>query len=167
MTLQELMQGATIDSSFTGVVTNDDNVLAVNIGAEGAAFGTYVVAQSAIEGVDSALNPTTTDKTYLRSGLSTTKTGEQRSFTITGDRCVGDEFQDYVFSNAIMYGRGADVVADYLWFSLKTGKGEHGKVSIIANSDGSGAAGETAGISISLNKFGAKPEPFVWSDTNP
>ena len=162
MKLSELMSGVVVDPAFEGVVTNDDNVLAVGIGDETDTVADYVVVQNAIEGVDSALNPTTSNKTYIRAGLSTTKTGEQRSFSVTGDRFIGDAFQDYVFSLPIMYGRGAAVVVPYVWFSLKNGKGEKGTVSIIANSDGSGAAGETAGIDIGLNKFGSTPELFTW-----
>ena len=92
------------------------------------------------------MNPITVDKTYIRAGQSTQRTGNQRSFTISGDRYIGDEVQDYIFSHAIKYGTGNKVITDYVYFCLLTGKGEKGKVSIIINSDGGGNAGESAAI---------------------
>ena len=165
MLLAALMADITPDPSFTGILTNDDNVLAVNIGLPGAAVGTYAVVQGAIEGVDSQLNPVTQDKQYIRQGLSTTKTGTQRTFSATGDRFVGDEFQDFVFDHTRMYGVGEKVVTEYVWFSMVNGKGEKGKVSIIVNSDGSGNAGETAGIDVELRKAGDLPEPYEYTAT--
>ena len=41
-----------------------------------------------IAGLDAQLNPVTQDKQYIRAGQSTTKTGTQRSFTVSGDRYV-------------------------------------------------------------------------------
>lgn len=165
MILGTLMQArGPIDPSFTGIITNDDNVLAVNISGDPTAHpDTYAVVQGAITGVDAQLNATNQSKTYIRAGTSTTKTATQRTFKATGDRYAGDEFQDYAFSHKIMYGVGETVVTDYVWFNLLNGKGEKGKVSVIVNSDGSGNAGETAGIDIDLQKTRDEPIEYTYA----
>lgn len=164
MKLSELMAGRTPDAAFEGFVTNDDMVLAVDIsGGKDTAPGDYVVVQLGIDGLDAQNNPVTVDKQYIRSGQSTMKTGNQCSFKVSGDRYVGDPFQDYACSPAIMQGVGQEVVVPYIYFCLLNGKGERGTVSIITNSDASGAAGESAGIDIELKKVGAAPEAYAYS----
>lgn len=162
MKLAELMAGFTPNKDFEGWVTNDDFVFAINAG-NAAAEKDYAVVQMGIEGLDSNLNPITVDKTYIRAGKSTMRTGTQRSFTVSGDRYIGDEAQDYCLSHGIKYGTGNAVITDYVYFNVLNGKGEKGKVSIIVNSDGSGNAGESAGIDIEFKKVGSTPVEYTWS----
>lgn len=167
MKLSELMANATVKSDFTGFVTNDDFVLAVDCGETAATdfsgASDFAVAQMGVAGLDSNLNPITQDKVYIRAGQSTTKTGNQRSFSVTGDRYAGDEFQDFVLSHAIKYGTGQSVVRKYVYFNTITGKGEQGEACIIVNSDGSGEAGNSAEIDIELRKSGAAPTEYTYS----
>lgn len=167
MKLSELMANVTLKPDFTGFVTNDDYVLAVDCGETAAAdFATvkdFAVVQLGVAGLDSNLNPITQDKTYIRAGQSTAKTGNQRSFAVTGDRYAGDEFQDFVLSHDIKYGTGQTVVRKYVYFNIVTGKGEQGDCCIIVNSDGSGEAGNSAEIDIELKKSGAAPSEFTYS----
>lgn len=167
MLLSALMQGKTPNPAFTGFVTNDDWVLAVDCGETAATdwstASSFAVVQLGVAGLDSNLNPITQDKTYLRAGQSTTKTGNQRSFAITGDRYVGDEFQDFALGHAIKYGTGQSVIRKYVYFNILTGVGEQGEVSIIVNSDGSGEAGNNSEIDIELRKAGAQPAEYTYS----
>ena len=164
MTLTELMTGRTPSATFEGFVTNDDFVLAVDCSADGsAAVGAYAVVQLGVAGLDSNLNPSTQDKTYIRAGQSTTKTGNQRSFTVNGDRYVGDDFQDFALSHAIKYGTGNAVIRGYVYFCVLNGKGEKGKLSLIVNSDGSGDAGESSEIDIELRKAGDAPAEYTYT----
>lgn len=164
MTITELMNGKTPSPTFEGFVTNDDFVLAVDIsGSESTEVGDYVVAQLGVAGLDAQLNPITQDKQYIRAGQSTTKTGTQRTFKVTGDRHIGDEFQDYCFSHAVKYGTGAAVTVPYVYFCILNGRGEKGEVSIAVNSDASGNAGESAGVDIDLKKTGAMPTEYTYS----
>lgn len=165
MKLSELMQGYTPNPDFEGWVTNDDFVLAINTTPETDSVKEtdYHVVQLGIEGLDAQMNPITVDKTYIRAGQSTQRTGNQRSFTISGDRYIGDEVQDYIFSHAIKYGTGNKVITDYVYFCLLTGKGEKGKVSIIINSDGGGNAGESAAIDVEFRKVGDNPTEYTYS----
>ncbi len=170
MKLTELMAKYPLPSqSFEGFVTSDDWVLAVGINGEdleSTLFATtFVVVEVGIEGLDSSMNPVTVDNQYIRAGQSTIKTGTQRTFTVTGDRYIGDEFQDFAFSHKIAYGTGQDVVVPYVFFNLKNGKGEAGYVSIIVNSDASGNAGDNATISIDLRKTGPKPIEYTYTIT--
>lgn len=164
MTLAELMADYTPNPDFEGFVTNDDMVLAVDT-SEGqkAEVSAYAVVQSGIEGLDAQMNPVMMDKQYIRAGQSTTKTGTQRAFSITGDRYIGDTFQDFAFSHRIEYGTGEDVNVNYVYFNIKNGKGEKGRAALIVNSDGSGTSGENSAISIELRKSGAKPDEYTYS----
>lgn len=165
MKLSELMQNFTPSQSYEGWVTNDDFVLAVDCSAEGkaASVGDYAVVEMGVTGLDSNLNPVTQDKTYIRAGQSTFKTGNQRSFTISGDRYIGDEFQDFVFSHAIKYGKGNGVIRNYVYFNVLNGMGEQGSITIIVNSDGSGDADNTAEIDVELRKTGAAPKEYTYT----
>ena len=165
MKLSELMQGYTPNPDYEGWVTNDDFVLAINTAPEtpDTDEADYNVVQLGIEGLDAQMNPITVDKTYIRAGQSTQRTGNQRSFTISGDRYIGDEVQDYIFSHDIKYGTGNKVITDYVYFNVLTGKGEKGKVSIIINSDGGGNAGESAAIDVEFRKVGDNPTEYTYS----
>ena len=169
MKLSELMANATPNPNFTGFVTNDDFVLALDCGETPATDFTsapdFAVVQLGVAGLDSNLNPITQDKTYIRAGQSTAKTGNQRSFSVTGDKYVGDEFQDFVMSHDVKYGTGQTVVRKYVYFNIVTGKGESGECCIIVNSDGSGEAGNSAEIDIELKKSGAAPVEYTYSAT--
>ena len=162
MKLSELMSGVTPDPQFTGFVTNDDYILAINTG-EASTEKDYEVVEMGVAGLDSQMNPITQDKTYIRAGQSTQKTGTQRAFKVTGDRYMGDAAQDFMLAHAMKYGTGNAVVVDYVYFCMLTGKGEKGKASIIVNSDGSGNAGESSSIDIDLKKSGALPTEYTYS----
>ena len=168
MKLSELMKDVTPNAQYTGWTTNDDFVLAIDL-TPGAAQATeesaYGVVQMGVAGLDAQMNPVTQDKQYIRAGQSTQKTGTQRSFTISGDRYVGDEVQEYIFSHDIKYGTGNTVVTNYVYFNILTGKGEKGTCSIIVNSDGGGNAGESAGIDVEFKKIGSTPTEYTYSAT--
>lgn len=167
MKLSELMANHAVNPTFTGFVTNDDWVLALDCGETPATdfsqVADFAVVQMGVAGLDSNLNPITQDKTYIRAGQSTAKTGNQRSFSVTGDRYIGDEFQDFALSHAIKYGTGQTVVRKYVYFNIVTGKGEQGDCVIIVNSDGSGEAGNSSEIDIELKKSGSMPIEYTYS----
>lgn len=163
MTVSELMTGITVDPDFEGWVTADDMVLAVDITGTAATVGDYVVVQVGVKTVDASMNAEKKTNAYIRAGKSTTKTGTQRTFAIDADRYIGDDFQDYALSHAVKYGVGQACVVPYAYFDRLTGKGEKGKASIIVDTDGSGAAEENSGISISLEKSGDAPVAFTYS----
>lgn len=166
MKLNELMNGVAPNADFEGWVTNDDYVFAINLtpGTDNTAVADYGVVQIGIEGLDAQMNPITQDKTYIRAGQSTQKTGTQRSFTVSGDRYIGDEVQDYIFSHAVKYGTGQTVITDYVYFNMLNGKGEKGQVSIIINSDGSGNAGESSAIDVEFRKVGSTPVEYTYTE---
>ena len=82
---------------------------------------------------------------------------------MSGDRYVGDVFQDFALGHGVKYGTGNAVIRDYVYFCVLNGKGERGKVSIIVNSDGAGNAGESAEIDIELRKAGGQPAEYVYT----
>lgn len=167
MKLSELMAKATINPNYEGYTTNDDYVLALDCGETPAedfeGVGDFSVVQLGVTGLDSNLNPITQDKTYIRAGQSTMKTGNQRSFSVTGDVYNGDDFQDFALSHNIKYGTGSGVIRKYVYFNILTGKGESGECSIIVNSDGSGEAGNSAEFNVELKKSSAAPAEFSYS----
>lgn len=166
MKLSELMQGFKPNENYEGWVTNDDFVLAINLtpnAEEPTKVGDYGVVEMGIQGLDAQMNPITVDKTYIRAGQSTMRTGNQRSFAVTGDRFIGDPVQDYLFSHNIKYGTGNAVITDYVYFNVLNGKGEKGQVSIIINSDGGGNAGESSAIDVKFSKVGAMPVEYTYA----
>lgn len=166
MKLSELMQGYSPKADYEGWVTNDDWVFAINLDPtadQATAVSDYGVVQMGIGGLDAQMNPITVDKTYIRAGQSTQKTGTQRTFKVSGDRYIGDDVQDYIFSHGIKYGTGNKVITDYVYFNILNGKGEKGQVTIIVNSDGSGNAGESAAIDVEFKKVGAVPTEYTYA----
>lgn len=166
MRLSELMQGMTPKADYEGWVTNDDWVFAIDLepnSAQATDVKDYGVVQMGIEGLDAQLNPITVDKTYIRAGQSTQRTGTQRSFAVSGDRYIGDEVQDYIFSHDIKYGTGQKVVTNYVYFNILNGKGEKGQVSIIINSDAGGSAGESSSIDVEFKKVGSVPTEYTYA----
>ena len=166
MKVSELMANVTLKTDFSGGLTHNDMVLAINTKpGTNTTVGDYAVLQIQIEGTEAELNPETSDKTYIRSGKSTNKTGNQRTFSVTGERYVGDEAQDFIFSHAIKFGTGAEVVTDYVYFDMITGKGEKGTVMISVNTDGGGDASSGLEIDVELMQNGAKPTSYTYSKT--
>lgn len=164
MTLGTLMAGRVPDPSFAGDVVADNWVLAVDISpSKDAPAEDYAVVQVGAVGIDAQLNPETKDNIYIRAGKATKKTSTQRSFKLTGDRVMGDEFQDYAMSHTIKFGVGQEVIVPYVYFCLLNGKGEKGIASLIVNSDSSGNAGENTSFEAELKNAGQMPEEYTWT----
>ena len=122
----------------------------------------HVVVQVGVSSHEASLETETDDKQYIRTGKVTTKTGAQRTFSISGDRYHGDAFQDWALSLPVLFGHGAKVTAEYVYFSILTGKGEKGKVAVVVQEDQTGDAGENAGFSVDLMGQGS-PEEYTYS----
>ncbi len=164
MTVAELMKGKEINPEATGEVTNDAWVFAIDTSeTKDAEVDDYIVAQEHISGANASYSADTSDAQYIRSGKSTTKTGTQVAFAITGDRYVGDEFQDFALSHKMTYATGEDARVPFVRFNMLNGKGIKGIGTIIVNSDGSGNAGENSTIDIEIRKSGANPEEFQYT----
>lgn len=158
------MTGVTVNPDFTGFATNDDYVLAINIsGSASTNAEDYEVLDMGVSGLDAQLNPITQDKIYIRAGQSTTKTGLQRTFAVSGDRYVGDPAQDFCLGYKIAQGVGNAVIVEYAYFCMLNGKGEQGRASIIVNSDGGGNAGENAAFSVDLKKSGNSATEYTYT----
>ncbi len=164
MKLSELMNGITPSVRFSGFVTADDMVLAIDTAiSQDSPVEDYAVVQTGISGIDPSIKSETKDNQYIRAGRSSTKTGTQRKFKVSGDMYIGDEAQDFMLSHRMKYGTGQTVIVNYVFFNMLTGKGEKGKATVAVNSDGSGNSGENAGIDIELLKSGDAPEEFSYS----
>lgn len=162
MTVSQLMTGLTPDAEFEGFATADDMVLAVDFSGVAETPASYIVAQEGITEQSGALSPESKDSTYIRTGKSSTKTSTARTFTISGDRYMGDAFQDALLAHALKYGTGQTVIKPYVYFNRLTGKGEQGKVSVAIEDDLSGAAGENASFSATLTAVGT-PTEYTYS----
>ncbi len=162
MKLSQLMQGHTPNADFTGITTADDFVLAVDFSASASAPGEYIVAQDGMTELSGALETQTQESQYLRGGKQVVKTGTSRTFNLSGERFIGDEFQDALLEHSLKYGTGQSVIKPYVYFNMLTGLGERGFVSIAVEDDPSGAAGENAGISAILSARGT-PEPYTYA----
>ena len=128
MTVSEAItkSGITPSASYTGIETANDFVLAFQIESTQTKESQWIVCADHVKEHSGSLNATTEDAQYIRTGNVTEKTGTQRTLAVNGDRCVGDAFQDFVLSHKIVYGTGSDIIVPYIYFSLRTGKGEKG-----------------------------------------
>lgn len=165
MTVKEALTaaGITPDEDYTGVETTDNFILGIQTEASGQETpDLYTVVQEHITEHSAAINNSSTDTAYIRTGTVTTKTGAQRQFTINGERFAGDPFQDFALSNKMLFATGQDAVVKYVWFSLRTGKGEQGQAVLIVSNDASNAANNPAGFSCQLNAVG-KPKEYTYS----
>ncbi len=157
MTLSELMSGRNINADFKGQITSDDMVLAVNLN-NAESVGGYIVAQPFISEHSGTIESESTDSQYIRTGKTTTRTGAIRNINVNGDRYAGDPFQDGLLAHGIKYGKGSDVVKDYVYFAIQNGKGEKGQVTIDVSEDAAGAAGENASFTATLTSVGTPAE---------
>lgn len=166
MTVAEAItkSGITPSASYTGIETANDFVLAFQTDkSKQSKEADWIVCADHVKEHSGSLNATTEDSQYIRTGNVTDKTGTQRTLAVNGDRCVGDAFQDFVLSHKIVYGTGSDVIVPYIYFSLRTGKGEKGSAAIIVTSDVGGAAGSKATFACDVKAIGT-PDEF---DYNP
>ena len=151
MTVSEAItkSGITPSASYTGIETANDFVLAFQIESTQTKESQWIVCADHVKEHSGSLNATTEDAQYIRTGNVTEKTGTQRTLTVNGDRCVG--------------GTGSDIIVPYIYFSLRTGKGEKGSAAIIVTSDVGGAAGSKATFACDVKAIGT-PDEF---DYNP
>lgn len=164
MTVSEAISksGITPSASYAGAEAANDFVLAFQTESTQTKESQWIVCADHVKEHSGSLNATTEDTQYIRTGNVTEKTGTQRTLAVNGDRCVGDAFQDFVLSHKIKYGTGSDVVVPYIYFSLRTGKGEKGEAAIIVTSDAGGAAGSKATFACDVKATGI-PDEFDYT----
>ena len=160
MTVTEAVtnSGITPSADYAGIENTDDFVLAIQTESTQTKKSSWIVCADHVREHSGALNAQTSDNTYIRTGPATTKGTTQRTLAVNGDRCVGDAFQDFVLSHKMKYGTGQSVVVPYLYFSLRTGKGEVGKAAIIVASDVGGSAGAIATFAADVKGIGTPAE---------
>ena len=168
MTVAEAItkSGITPSASYTGIETADDFVFAIQTESTQSKETDWVVCADHVKEHSGALNATTADEAFIRTGTVTSKTGTQRTFSINGNRCVGDDFQDFALSHKIKYGTGNDVIVPYIYFSIRTGKGESGSAALIVTSDVGGAANASATFAMDVKAVGT-PVEFDYIKANP
>lgn len=166
MTVKDVMKKYTIMPNATGELVNDAWIFAIDTSeTKDAEVEDYIVAQEHISSANATYSADTSDSQYLRSGKSTTKTGTQVVFAVSGDRYIGDAFQDFVLSHKMIYATGEDARVPFVRFNVINGKGIKGIGTVIVNSDGSGNAGENSTIDVEIRKSGANPEEFEYTPT--
>ncbi len=159
MKVSDFMAAVTRNASATGEIPADRMLLAVDCSATGDGdVGDYDIAFVHVENVGASLSPKTTDKNYLYEGASTLKTDTQRTFNVTGQRYLGDGFQDFVCGHSIKFGVGGDVQRNYAYFNIDSGAGESGKVTIVTKKDGAAASGNPTDIEVDLLVAGTPAE---------
>lgn len=160
MTVAEAItkSGITPSASYTGIETADDFVFAIQTESTQSKETDWVVCADHVKEHSGALNATTNSDTFIRTGPIDTKSAVQRTLSVNGNRCVGDAFQDFLLSRKIVFGTGSDVIVPYIYFSLRTGKGEKGSCSLVVTSDVGGAAGSPATFACDVKGIGIPAE---------
>ena len=161
MTVTEAVtaSGITPSADYKGIENTDDFVLAICTEASKKdAVKDWTVCADHVREHSGALNASTSDNTYIRTGPVTTKGSVQRTLAINGDRCKGDAFQDFILGHGMIYGSGQSVILPYIYFSLRTGKGEKGEAAFIVTADASGSASNSAGFACDVKGVGVPAE---------
>lgn len=155
MLLKEYMETLAA-AEEAGEYTGRDMVLAVDCTENGDAEtpGAYAFVGVHIEDVGAELNPKSEERSYVLEGDATLKTSTQRTFTIAGDRYISDTFQDFCCRSAIKFGVGGAVQRNYVYFHSGTREGEQGRMTILVNKDGGGAASDPAEFEVELRSCG-------------
>lgn len=157
MTVAEAItkSGITPSASYTGIETADDFVFAIQTeSAKQTKESAWIVCADHVKEHSGALNASTNSDTFIRTGPTDTKSAVQRTLSVNGNRCVGDAFQDFLLSRKIVFGTGSDVIVPYIYFSLRTGKGEKGSCTLVVTSDVGGAAGSPATFACDVKSIG-------------
>ena len=164
MTVTEYMAKVTA-AAATGEYVGRDMVLGVDCAAtprSAAQFGNFTYVGAHVEDYGAELDPKTEDKSYVYEGDSPIKTSTQRTFSISGQAYISDEFMDFVRSFAVKFGKGTTVQRRYVYFHSGTGKGESGVVTVIVKNDGNGSASGPADVEVEMKSCGPVSE-FTWS----
>lgn len=151
-------KGIEPSASYKGIEEADDFILAIQTESTQTKKSDWIVCADHVKEHSGALNATTTDDTFIRTGPVTSKGSTQRTLAVNGNRCVGDAFQDFVLSHKIKYGSGNDVQVPYIYFSIRTGKGEAGNAVLIVTSDAGGTAGNAATFALDVKAVGTPDE---------
>ncbi len=164
MTVNEALtkRGITPDPSYNGIEMADDFVLAIQTETTQEDVNDWIVCQDHVRSHTGTLNAQTEDSTYIRTGTSTLKASAQRTISVQGDRFPGDPFQDFVLSHDILYGTGQDCIVPYVYFSLRTGKGEKGQASLVVTADAEGEAGKKATFTVSMPAV-STPDEYTYA----
>ncbi len=166
MKLSELMAGKTVDANYEGLLTVDDFVLAIDTtpGASPATtVANYAVLQKGVTGTPANVNPEEQTKQFIRGGKQTVVTSKQFTVSVSGTRYVGDEAQDYIMSFEKLFGTGSDLITNYVYFNIRTGKGWKGTCVISVSSIADGSAGDDAGFSCDLKQTESNPTEYTYS----
>lgn len=164
MTISEYMQKITA-ASATGEYVGRDMVLGLDCSTAPSAAadpGDFTYVGAHIEDYGAELDPKTQDKSYVYEGDSTIKTSTQRTFSISGQAYISDDFMDFIRSFAVKFGRGTAVQRRYVYFHSGTKKGEQGTVTVIVKNDGNGGASSAADVEVELKSSGPVAE-FTYS----
>ena len=147
-------------ADYAGEENTDDFILAIQTDkTKQTKESAWIVCADHVKEHSGSLNASTTDEAFIRTGTVTPKTGTQRTLAVNGNRCVGDAFQDFVLSHKIKYGTGKDVIVPYVYFSVRTGKGETGSASLVVTSDVGGSANAPATFAVDVKAVGT-PKDF-------
>ena len=156
-------KGITPSADYKGIEEADDFIFAIQTDkTTQTEKAKWIVCADHVKEHSGALNASTEDVAYIRAGTVTEKGETQRTFSLNGNRCVGDPAQDFLLSHKIKYGTGSDVVVPYIYFSLRTGKGEKGTCTLIVTSDAGGAAGSPATFACDVKGIGT-PDEFDYT----
>ena len=152
-------------ADYAGEENTDDFILAIQTDkTKQTKESAWIVCADHVKEHSGSLNASTTDEAFIRTGTVTTKTGTQRTLAVNGNRCVGDAFQDFVLSHKIKYGTGKDVIVPYVYFSVRTGKGETGNASLVVTSDVGGSANAPATFAVDVKDVGTPKDVNYLTD---
>ena len=111
LTALKTKKGIVPSADYTGTEKADDFIFAIQTDASTQTKESdWIVFAERVKEHSGALNASTEDVAYIRAGTVTEKGETQRTFSLNGNRCVGDPAQDFLLSHRIKFGSGTEVV---------------------------------------------------------
>lgn len=126
-------KGIVPSADYTGTEKADDFIFAIQTdAATQTKESDWVVFAERVKEHSGALNASTEDVAYIRAGTVTEKGETQRTFSLNGNRCVGDPAQDFLLSHKIKFGSGTEVVFPYIYSAQRPARARRAQLPLLS-----------------------------------
>ena len=166
MTLTAFMEDYAPKAGYTGCLFGEDWVLALDTEG-GAEPGDFAVVRAGIRRLQAGF-ATGEWLCYGETGSPLShREAPRRFFLLEGDRQLEDPAQRRLFRFSTLYAGEDSAALRYLFFCLRDGGGESGRLLPLIEQDAGGVPGEPAPFRLKLVQYGQTPQPYQWEGRLP
>lgn len=162
MQLSKFMAAHAPKPGYTGYLFGEDFVLALDTQG-GAADGQFLVARAGLRRLEAGFETAERPLFGEKSGPFSQRGELRRFFLLEGDRRLDDPLQQKLFSCRSLYANGGEAAMRYLFFCLRDGEGERGRLLPLIERDAGGAPGENSSFRVRLVQAEELPQAYRWT----